>query len=336
MLDSAAVPAADFANSRPDGQSTERKPAGPLQPGALRVGFVTQLLWSRYGRFWVDLVTGAGAEPVFAPPEAVLAALPRFAQAPVPGANFRLSVAQAFVLADCDIVVLPRLNPDSPSQRGGAQDRWIADLPGAVQDIVGALGEVQAVAAYPDPDIESAAVGLLRRLLGDAATVPRVWSRHRRAAERQAEGSSSGRRRERERAAAGKLSVGGVTALVGQPWVVTPKVTARLEAADEKLVSQLSLDPERCREEGRRSDERLIDTDAEVIGAVRILSRRAGVSSLRFLVDAPDGSATDAWLLKRAATTSHKPLEPWSLADALPAAEFYESLLHSQHDLSVD
>ncbi|HZJ08887.1 MAG TPA: hypothetical protein VFD39_04275, partial [Trueperaceae bacterium] len=198
-------------------------------PGKIRVGFVTQLLWDRYGPFWHDLVSGAGATAVFPAREQVEASLVQLEEKPIPGGPFRLTAAQALALASCQLVVLPRLNPESGSQRGGAQDRWVADLPGAVSDTVAALGEVLAVAAYPDPDIETDAVLLLQRLLGDPGAAKRVWSRHRRAAERQAAGQGP-RRGERSRASARALAAGGATAVVAQPWLLNARVEERLLA----------------------------------------------------------------------------------------------------------
>lgn len=319
MLDSPAVQ--HDADTEPP-RSQRLAGAGEPRPttakwSGLRVGFVTQLLWERYGRFWVDLVRGAGAKPVSATPEGSVAALERLAHDDFPASAFRLAAAQALALADCDLVIVPRLNPESDSQRGGAQDRWIADLPGALAAALPGVGEIVAVSAYPDTEIETQAVILLRRLLSDVGAVPRVWSRHRSAAERQARGAV---RQQRQRGDAGRLAAGGQTALIGQPWTLTPEVMARLATTDAAFVSQLELDPRRCREEGRRVDERLIDTDAEVLGAVRMLSRRAGVSALRIVVDGPsptEVAASDAWLAKRAQETSHKPLQTWHLAAAL-------------------
>lgn len=297
MLDSPAVHATDNGG-----------------PGPLRVGFVTQLLWDRYGEFWRDLVVGAGAVAEFPRAERVKEALAADETQGAPSVSFRLAVAQAAALTHCDLVVLPRLNPETDSQRGSAQDRWVADLPGAVADSVGSLEQVYGVAAYPDPEIETSAVLLLQRLLGDRAAVPRVWSRHRRAAERQAVARPA---RGSGAAAARPLAAGGAVAVISQPWLLSEKLEARLRGEDERLVTQLSLDPARCRAEAWRVDDRLIGSDAEVLGAARILSRRAGVESLRFLLD--EGSDSDAWLLRRLRQASHKPVEPWPWQQALGA-----------------
>lgn len=292
------------------------------EPGPVRVGFVTQLMWDRYGSFWVDLVAGAGAAPEFADRERVLDAFARLEERDLPGTAFRLAAAQALALAHCDLVVLPRLNPESNSERGSSQDRWIADLPGALADAVPALGETQAVATYPDPKIESSAVVLLQRLIGDSPSVPRVWARHKRAAESQSRLYARG---SQPRSIARPLSAGDATAVVAQPWLLTPELEERLSLEDPALVTQLALDPGRSREEGWRSDERLIATDAEVLGAARILSRRAGVARLKLLVDDPSGSG---WLLRRLSQASHKPVEPWPLEVALGSEDLVASMLY--------
>lgn len=294
-------------------------------PSPLRVGFVTQLLWERYGPFWVDLVRGAGATAVFAAREQVAAALNQLAEKPIPGTAFRLAAAQALALADCDIVLLPRLNPESTSERGSSQDRWVGDLPGAITDVVAALGETHAVAAYPDPELETPAVLLLQRLLSDAASVPRVWSRHRRAAERQGAGEGTGRSG-RSGATKRALAGGAVTAVVAQPWLLTRNLEERILADDAPVVTQLALEPDRCRDEGWRSDDRLIATDAEVLGAARILSRRSGVARLRFLVD--EGTSSSDWLARRLSQASHKVVEPWGLEAAIGRDELFDAMLY--------
>jgi hypothetical protein len=70
----------------------------------------------------------AGAEVVFADPDAVVARLgdPRVAAAPA--IAFRLAIAAALALEDTDLIVVPRLNPGDGGGPG-AQDPWVADLP---------------------------------------------------------------------------------------------------------------------------------------------------------------------------------------------------------------
>ncbi len=281
-----------------------------IDSAPVRVGFVTQLLFERYGAFWRGLVTGAGASVVLPTRAGVVAHVddvdPDLAQ----GLWFRLAAVQASSLADCDLIVVPELNPETEDVRGSAQDRWVADLTGALQDAVAGLPPLVTVAAYPDAGIESRAVALLHALLHDAAAVTRVWARHR------AEAAKLAR-------AAGHRTEGATTgpaalpphALVGQPWAVTRAVTRAATAAGLTGLSQRALDTQRSREEGWSFDERLIPTDAEVIGAARVLGRRAGVAGLRFLLDEEAGS--DAWLFRRVKQAVHKPVEPLPWRDVV-------------------
>src|SRR5690625_6588922 len=95
----------------------------------MRIGFVSSLLWPRYGKYWTRVVSDAGAEPVRADPDEVIrAAGQRFVQA-VPSTVFRLATAEAICLADCDLIIVPQLNMGASSTRGGGQDPWIADFP---------------------------------------------------------------------------------------------------------------------------------------------------------------------------------------------------------------
>ena len=57
----------------------------------VRVGFVTQLLWDRYGSFWRDLVAGAGAEAALPEPAAVKQAFEQLPAEAAPTASFRLA-----------------------------------------------------------------------------------------------------------------------------------------------------------------------------------------------------------------------------------------------------
>ncbi len=281
----------------------------------MRVGFVTQLLWDRYGAFWRDLVEGGGAEPLFPEEEAVRRALAELPEDAAPSAPFRLALAQASALEEADLLVLPRLNPEGSSERGAARDRWIADLPGAlVESLPGAPRHV-AVSAYPDPAAESDAVTLLTELARGAAEVGRVWARFRVRAEHLAEGrAETNRAKGFDRAAARAFAHGDAVVYLAQPWLMTPEVARRLEGRDQRVVTQLAVDPARARDDGWRYDEKLVHTDAEVVGAARLLSRRAGVHEVRLLVD--ESSESDAWLARRLEQVVRRPFtaEPWQAA----------------------
>ena len=277
----------------------------------MRVGFVTQLLFERYGGFWRDLVAGAGATVVMPTRDGMQAHAVGIDPAEVPGLSFRLAAVQAASLSDCDIIVVPELNPDLESARGSAQDRWVADLAGALDDAVAGLPTLVSVAAYPDPAIETRATLLLHHLLHEPGGVTRVWARHRAAAER----LMSTVNVKPSRSAVERSALPS-DALVGQPWVVSDAVMHASTAAGITGLSSRSLAVEQARAEGSSFDERLIPTDAEVVGAARILSRRAGVTALRFLLD--DGASSDAWLLRRVTRAVHKPVVPLHWSDIAP------------------
>lgn len=297
----------------------------------MRVGFVTQLLWERYGPFWKDLVEGSGAEALFPEPEAVRAALAALPEDAAPTAAFRLALAQAAALEEADLLLLPRLNPEVDSERGSARDRWIADLPGALVAALPSGVRHVAVAAYPDPAVESDAVTLLTALVRGAAEVGRVWARFRVRAQHLAEGrSETTRARGEDRAAARSFAHGDAVVYLAQPWVMTPAVARRLHERDDRVVTQLAVDPARAREEGWRFDDRLLHTDAEVVGAARLLSRRAGAGEVRLIVD--EGSESDAWLARRVEQVVRRPFTavPWQ--EALGASDPFDAL----HALPVD
>lgn len=287
---------------------------------AVRVGFVTQLLWSRYGDFWRDLVESAGAEAVFADDEGLRAALSDPAIATVPTAAFKLAAAQARALSDeVDLLLLPQLNPESTEARGGAQDPWIADFPQRLHSVLPGLPNYRAVPATLDEQVESPAIELLQALLHDPAQVRRVW----------------GRLRPAVKPATGKpvswsFRPGELTtvALLGQPWLLNDRLARALTRPGEHVVSQHRLDAAELRREGWRIDERLIDTDAEVLGAARLSARRAPVARLLLLVD--DASSSDAWLAKRVERAVHKPLEVVTIQDALAGADPVDILANWQ------
>ncbi len=230
---------------------------------------------------------------------------------------FRLAAAQACALNGCDAVIVPSLNPDSGAQRGSAQDRWTADFAGALKDAVPGLPELRAVPATVDESLEGPAATLLSWLLREPAAVERVWSRHK--------GLLAGGRWRREKAAAtpppanGDRRGGQAVGLVAQPWLITDRVAAAVGEAVEgsgAVVDARRLRPERLREVGSRFEPRMLDSDAEVIGAARVLSGRGDVGRIVHLVDR--ASPSDAWLARRIREHSLKPVEEVSL-DALLA-----------------
>ena len=230
----------------------------------MRVGFLTQLLFERYGAFWSALVASAGAVAVYPTRDGVMGHAADVDHDAVPSLSFRLAAVQAASLADCDLIIVPELNPELDSARGSAQDRWVADLAGALADAVPGLPPLVSVAAYPDPAIESRAVSLLQQLVHETGAVTRVWARNRAAAERMTTTIAAPRR--------GPVARAGLpsAALVGQPWLVTEAVAAAATEAALTGLSMRSVPLDQARAEGLSFDERLIPTDAEVVvGDVR-------------------------------------------------------------------
>lgn len=293
-----------------------------LNSQAVRVGFVTQLLWHRYGPFWRQLAEAAGAEVVFPTLEGTRAALGGAAVRSVPTAAFRLAAAQALSLAEeVDLLVVPRLNAESEVARGGGQDPWVVDFPTALQNTVPNLPTLRPVAAEVDAGVESEAVAFVQAMTREAAQVARVWSRVRALARPYKPAPVVWNYRPGELA---------TVALIGQPWLLNDALTRAVTAPGEHVVSQHRLDPDELREEGHRADPHLIDTDAETLGAARSAARRSAVSRVRLLIDT--GSGSDAWLARRIEKTIHKPVQAVSLQDALAGHDAVDTLSNLQLD----
>ena len=261
----------------------------------MRVGLITQLLWPRYGDFWTKLLAGAGLEPVYAQDDAVRRALTDPRLEAVPGTAFRLAAAQALAL-DADVILAPELNPGESATRGGGQDAFIADFPGALVATLGGLPPVLGVPASLTGDgLESLVVSTLLNLTHDPALVRRVWERFRNAA--RAPRLPEPRWRVRP-------SEGGTVGVIGQPWLLTDAVVRRV-VGERHVVSQHQLAPQLLRDEGRRVAERLVSTDLEVLGAARFLGRKGSVEQLVMIAD--ETVSADAFLVAQAQKIVYKP-----------------------------
>ena len=261
----------------------------------MRVGLITQLLWPRYGDFWTKLLAGAGLEPVYAQDDAVRRALTDPRLEAVPGTAFRLAAAQALAL-DADVILAPELNPGESATRGGGQDAFIADFPGALVATLGGLPSVLGVPASLTGDgLESLVVSTLLNLTHDPALVRRVWERFRNAA--RAPRLPEPRWRVRP-------SEGGTVGVIGQPWFLTDAVVRRV-VGERHVVSQHQLAPQLLRDEGRRVAERLVSTDLEVLGAARFLGRKGSVEQLVMIAD--ETVSADAFLVAQAQKIVYKP-----------------------------
>ncbi len=270
----------------------------------MRVGFITQLLWSRYGAFWYRLVEASGT-PVLPEREVTLQALGDERLEVIPGVAFRLAAAQAIALHDCDVIIAPDLNAGEEGTRGGAQDPWIASFPDALATTIGGLPPIIAVPASLEPAIEPLAVQTLHRLVHDPARVKRVWAQHR------------GRIRApayREPRWYGRPNQ-EVIGLMAQPWLMDDALARRLQDEESVSVAQHQLEPARLRLEGRRFDQRLIATDSEVLGAARLFSRKGSITRMLLVVD--ESSASDRWLRRQVEAMASKPLEVRTLREVV-------------------
>lgn len=295
-----------------------------LDFAAVRVGFVTQLLWSRYGALWVRLVRDAGAEVRVADVDAVRQALDDPRVAAIAPIVFRLAAAQAVALGDVDVLLVPDLHAGAASDdavagrpgRGAGADAWIADFPDALRNAIAGLPPLVPVPASLGPGIEGSVVTALQNLLHDAHAVRRIWARRR------AEARPPRPRPPRWTLLPGERRTVG---LVAQPWLLTDGLADRAADAGDHLVVQHRLDPGQLLEEASRLEEPLAPTDAEVLGAARLFDRRGGVSQVRFLADR--GSGADAWLADRLHALLRKPLEVRYLQDVLGDADLVDTLL---------
>lgn len=273
-----------------------------LPSEVVRVGFLTHLLWDRYGPFWRGLAESVGAEVVRPTPDAVIDRLADRRLSQVPGVAARLAVATALALDGVDLVVVPQLNPDDGGRRGAAQDPWVADLPTMLARVAPGLPAVWAVPADLRGPVDGAAVTFLHRLTTDAGLARRAWSRHRAEAR-------PPRRPAPAPAAAGRRRV----ALLGQPWWTTPAMAELASHPGEHVTAASVHDPEALRVEGRRWEQGLVDSDAEALGALRRSARAASVDALRWIVD--EDAPADLWLTRRARERAGERLEVVALRD---------------------
>ncbi len=157
----------------------------------------------------------------------------------------------------------------------------------------------------------------LRRLTSDVGVVRRAWSQHRASAQPPRRGTAAPMA-----APPGTPTV----ALVGQPWWITPEVAALATRPGERVSAPFDLDPAALREEGRRVDAALVDSDAEALGAIRLYARSAAIARLRLVVDGAADS--DAWLTRRAQALVPRRLEVVDVRDLGDPEQLLLALLH--------
>jgi len=142
----------------------------------MRVGFVTQLLWSRYGLFWHKLFESLEAEIIFPTKEGTQKQLGRLNDITFSSYSFKIAAAQALSL-DVDFLVVPDINYGGSSLKGSGQDPWIADFPETLQQTLGALPKVIVAPANAQPVISEFEAMLIDQVynLVDAGVMRRAY-----------------------------------------------------------------------------------------------------------------------------------------------------------------
>lgn len=277
----------------------------------MRVGFITSVLWPRYGHFWTRLAGDAGAELVTADPEEVnrQLTLPFIRQ--IPSTVFRMATAEAIALTDCDWTVTPQPNRGTQARRGGAQDPWISDFPEVLASTAG-LNNLFAVPVRLDSSVEPLGVTFLQELMHDGWRTRKIMERHR----NQLTGKPG--------AVTGTTRTGTV-GVVGQSWLIDEHLARLAVPEGARFQTQNDFDPAQLVEEGARHREGLPDSDLEVLGAVSLMTRRGGIERLVMLVDEP--SQMDTWLAGQAARMTHKDLTVVRVQELLDHEELHRHLL---------
>jgi hypothetical protein len=276
----------------------------PVHLLAMRVGFIKQLLWERYGQVWQNLLSGVETDILEATPDKTLQ---QFESVPtdISGLSFKLAVAEALALGEADLLIVPDLNPSETVQRGSGQDPWIASFPEALQRIAG-LPPIVKVPATLEANLEPLILETLLSVKRDPAKVRLVYERNlpNLKAKRYTEPRWTKLPGQQETAA-----------VIGQPWLVTSQVLALLNFSETHLVSQQQLSPASLKDEAKRLEQRLIATDAEVLGAAHFFNRKGTVDKLFMMVDNTSGA--DVWLEKQVRKMVSKPLEVVYVQDLL-------------------
>lgn len=279
----------------------------------VRVGFVTTVLWERYGPFWVDLLRAAGAEVVLPSADDVAAAA-----ATVPadeGWMPLLARASLRALPDVDLVLVPRLAPEDEQGPGSAQDPWVMDVGAMLARSEPGRAAIRSVPAETGPGVEAVAIPLLTRVVGEVGRVRRVWEQFRVAAQRPW----------RPRTGAALGASAPVVAFAGAPWWCTSALVAALARPGERVGGQHEVAPSELRAEARRWRTDLLDPDAEALGAVRRFARRGEVDVVRLLVD--PARAADAWVARRAHELAGARVEPVALDQVVTLADVIRALV---------
>ncbi len=280
----------------------------------MRVGFITQLLWTRYGPFWVNLFRGIGAEVVFADAKSVTYQTKRADLEEIDSLVFRLAVLQALSL-NVNFIVAPEINYSSKGTKGSAQDPWIANFVDTLTNKVKGLPPIIGVPAtlsIPQHKLEKLVTQVLYPLARQVHDIKRVWERYYNNTKKQNYLKPYLNPRE------------NYLGIIGQPWLVDEALISVLNTANP-ILAQYQLDYSYLQQEGLRVRDDLISSDSEVIGAAHYLGRKGNIQEITMLADKSSGA--DIWLTKRVKRIVHKPFTIKYIQDLLPMNELVNKII---------
>ncbi len=280
----------------------------------MQIGFITQLLWSRYGPFWVKLFQGVGGETVFADAKSVTYQTKRVDLEEIGGLVFRLAVLQALLLK-VDYIVVPDINYSSNATKGSAQDPWIANFVDTLARKVKGLPPILRVPAtlnISQSELEKLVIQTLYPLTRQSNEVRRIWERYHGSIKTQSQPEPP------------SISSGDYLGVIGQPWLVNENLVNALKT-DKQILAQHQIDPNYLQQEGLRVRRDLINSDIEVIGAAHYLGRKGNIKEVIMLVDKTSGA--DIWLTKRIKRLIHKPFTIKYIQDLLPTNKLINKLM---------
>ena len=267
----------------------------------MRIGFITQLHWNRYGDFWQNIIKDTGAELVFANKEEILENIKDERPENIDNNVFKLAAAEALALKDVNLIIAPDLNQNKETAKGGGQDPWLANFPATLQKVVKGLPAIYSVPSQNTPNIQEKAIELLMSLTHSPSVAKRILNEH--IAKLKMEYKDI-RHIDKYRDA---------PALVGQAWLIDS--FAELASDDFDLIKQTQIDPEILKAEAARHDKNLIDSDGEVLGASYLFNRKAAINRIILLAD--QNSANDLWLERRAKKIIRKDFKTIYIQDLL-------------------
>ncbi len=327
----------------------------------MRVGFVTQLLWSRYGLFWHKLFESLDAEIVFSTKEGTQKQLSRLDDMTFSSYSFKIAAAQALSLDDVDFLVVPDVNYGGSSIKGSGQDPWIADFPETLQQTFGALPKIIVAPANAQPIISEFEAMLIDQIynLVDAGVMRRAWGSRKsllkvkkikrdQAAEQRAQSAVLGQawyfsQDELIERINKKVELLDANIVEESPAIETTSDSASVDAvvvdtvltdseegSDEKAdvrklpLLQANLDPAMLRQQAGGLANDLLASDQEILGASRYVGHKGNIKKLYLVVDSESGA--DAQLLRKIEKQTHKAVESIILQEHFSESELFDLL----------